>query len=634
MQQIKIWTAALWVMITTLLQMLFPSSVAASSVLSGLEIVSGDRGTILCIKSEKILDCTTSISSRMVVNVALLDCIYGLQNFSYTKFEKKSPVISLIASEKKNRAVVELQITLREPINEQPVQKRKNSDIYILLSKKPVDPFTWKAPTAFENERSRLALSEKIGKMEIQPHTIPSTAIVNKNEDGVLPVLTDITMVYREQICRINFQFNSAVNGTILRNRDLIVCSFNGVKNGLEKSVFEIHPRSVYKKIIISEKKGAANLLIAEIVVDTMEYMDKINVIFEDSLHFTVMAINKSSYNAFWSAHSGNTWEHELTYVKPYEIDLKKMGERAEKDVALNLSNSPIFRVGDFFSKSPIEETVRGGVSASTTESPVEAAPDTKPVASGNESKIYQKATSQMEPEKKDSVLIIADDVNVRQQPSVSAVAISRAMKGMYAQRLETSNGWTRITLNGSTGWINSKFIDEPLRLADSDQPEMNATSQVSKLPESQVRVEQMPLLQAIPNDSIAIQKVSQQIKSNEIFRDEQGDTEHVIRYHQKGRDPFKPLYRDSLLLKGNASIDQLQLVGVLIDGNEKVALLENKTSKNQAVTLRENDAVENGKVLKVFPDRIVFLLTEFGISRSFTLRLKGINTDEEARVR
>ncbi len=108
----------------------------------------------------------------------------------------------------------------------------------------------------------------------------------------------------------------------------------------------------------------------------------------------------------------------------------------------------------------------------------------------------------------------------------------------------------------------------------------------------------------------------------------------NVIRYTQKGRDPFIPLLRDSLLQRGKASIEQLSLVGVLIDGREKVALFEDRGRKNFAVTLRESDAVENGKLLKIFPDRVVFLLTEFGISRSFTLHLKNSDTDQEARAR
>jgi hypothetical protein len=625
--------AALRMMIALLLVMVLPSVVTAASVLSEMEIVSGERGTILYLKSNNEIDCTTSNSSSTTINVLLTGCIYGLQDFSYTKFDKKSPLISLVASEKKNGATVQLKITMKDPVDEKPAVKKKNTDIYILLSKKPGNSFTWKAQTAFENN-NKPVITEKTELPGPRPDAASSKGMVIKNEERSVVLLTDISMVYREQVCRINFQFNSFVNGTIVRNRDSVVCTFKGVKSGLEKSVFEIHPRAAYKKIILSEKKGDENILIAKIVVDTSEYMGRTNIVFEDSLHFTVMAINKSSYNAYWSAHSGSTWEHELTYVRPYEIDLKKMGERAEKDVALNLSNGPVFRVGEFFSEPPVVETVQNEISATNAvEKNVEASPEIDSNIPKNESVSEASVASQMQPEAYDTVLIVADDVNIRKQPSVSSAAISKVMKGTYAQRISSNNGWTRISVNGMSGWISSKFVNEPSQLAIAAQEKLSSEvlSQDAKVEEN---IDLKPELHTLSNDSIAIQKVSQQIGEEEIFRDEKSEPDNVIRYHQKGRDPFEPLFRDSLIQRGKASIDQLQLVGVLIDGNDKVALLEDKSTKKQAFTLRENDAVENGKVLKVFPDKVVFLLTEFGISRSFTLRLKGINTDEEARFR
>jgi hypothetical protein len=629
----KKWHLAITMMFAMVFIMILSFEVTAASVLSGMEIVSGERGTILFLKSDNELECKITNSTATTITISLPGCIYGLQDFSYSKFDKKSQVTSLVASEKKNSAIVQLKITLKDPVDEKPVLKRKNSDIYVLLSKNPGFPLNWKAPTAFE-KNSRPAVTQKTEPQDVKSNVIsPNSVVVNKNEDRKITLLTDITMVYREQICRINFQFDSFVQGNIVRNRDSVVCSFKGVKSGLEKSIFEIHPRSVYKKIIITEKKGSENVLIAKIVVDTSEYIDRTSIVFEDSLHFTVMTINKSSYNAFWSAHSGSTWEYELTYVKPYEIDLKKMGERAEKDVALNFSNGPVFRVGEFFSEPPVVESVKNEITSDSPAVLPATAPDGANNLSKGESVAESVMASEMELDKGDSVLINADDVNVRQKPSVASVAITKVMKGMYAQRISSNNGWTKITVKGVSGWISSKFIEEPSPLEIVNREAISAEVQTSDTKIGR-GMELNPAVQSLSNDSIAIQKVSQQIGGEEIVSEEKSDADQVIRYHQKGRDPFEPICKDSLMQRGKASIDQLQLVGVLIDGNDKVALFEDKTSKKQAFTLRENDAVENGKVLKVFPDRVVFLLTEFGISHSFTLRMKTMNTDEEARVR
>ncbi len=634
MRHMKNWYIALRMMIALFLVTALPSGVTASSVLSGMEIVSGDRGTILFLKSDNQIDCKTSNSST-TVTVILPGCIYGLQDFSYTKFDKKSPVTSLVASEKKDGAIVQLKISMKDPIDGKPVLKRKNNDIYILLSKKPGYSFNWKAPAAFEKNNNRSTTTDKTEQKAVEPDVISSKSNIKKNVEKPGVLLTDISMVYREQVCRINFRFNTFVKGSIVRNRDSIVCSFKNVKSGLEKSIYEIHPRSAYKKIIISEKKGNENALIAKIVVNAPEFVGQTSIIFEDSLHLTVMTISKSSYNAFWSAHTGSDWEHELTYVKPYEIDLKKMGERAEKDVALNLSNGPVFRVGEFFSEPHAAETIQKDIPvASVAENSSEkTTPELDNNISENKKLSEASVASKTNPEANDTVLITGNEVNVRLRPSVTSVAITKVMKGMYAQRITSNNGWTRISVNGTTGWISSKFINEPSQLAIADRESVAAEVQTSGI-KIEENVELRSQQRDLSYDSIAIRKVSQQIGEEEIFRDEKSGADLVIRYHQKGRDPFKPLYKDSLLQRGKASIDQLQLVGVLIDGSDKVALFEDKSSKNQAFTLRENDAVENGKVLKVFQDRVVFLLTEFGISRSFTLRLKGINTDEEARFR
>jgi uncharacterized protein YgiM (DUF1202 family) len=362
-------------------------------------------------------------------------------------------------------------------------------------------------------------------------------------------------------------------------------------------------------------------------------------MVYGDSSLFTIMALNgKSSYNAFWSAQVGIEWEHELPFVAPYEIDLQKMGERAEKDVAVNLTNGPVFRVGEFFSEASTNETKPKDDGRELTARDTLDTTSVKPQVSEINQTIVDKAPeAEMNSVHDDSVMITADDVNIRQQPSVKSIAIAKGMKGMVAIRKESRESWTNITLNGgATGWINSKFIEKPITIMEEKPLVPNQTVLAEEV-SGQRGDRQLELnseLYKMSNDSIAIQKVSQQIADDIIFRDEQDGIGKVVRYNQQGRDPFKPLYRDSLARTGKAPIDQLFLVGVLIDGNEKVALLEDKRNKKCAFTLRESDAVENGKVLKIFSDRVVFLLTEFGISRSFTLHFKNQNTDQEARVR
>jgi hypothetical protein len=94
-----------------------------------------------------------------------------------------------------------------------------------------------------------------------------------------------------------------------------------------------------------------------------------------------------------------------------------------------------------------------------------------------------------------------------------------------------------------------------------------------------------------------------------------------LVRYKVFGRDPFVPLVRDT---SGTdlPRVENLRLVGVLEDAQERIALLEDFKNGNRAFALRTNDPVEFGKVLRVHRDKVVFLIRDFDVSRSYTLSL------------
>ena len=93
------------------------------------------------------------------------------------------------------------------------------------------------------------------------------------------------------------------------------------------------------------------------------------------------------------------------------------------------------------------------------------------------------------------------------------------------------------------------------------------------------------------------------------------------------------PLEPDSLSDNGRPFVENLNLVGVLLDNKDKIALAEDIKNGRRAFALRENDPVEHGKLLKIYRDRAVFLITEYGISRSYTIRLAG-SKEREVGIR
>ncbi len=112
------------------------------------------------------------------------------------------------------------------------------------------------------------------------------------------------------------------------------------------------------------------------------------------------------------------------------------------------------------------------------------------------------------------------------------------------------------------------------------------------------------------------------------------GSYKNVIRYHRKGRDPFLPYISSVESDLGLPFVENLRLVGILYDNRDRIGLLEDKKNNNRPFTLREEDRVEKGKVLKIYRDRVVFLITEYGISRSVILRLTDTSSHQEVGIR
>ena len=85
-------------------------------------------------------------------------------------------------------------------------------------------------------------------------------------------------------------------------------------------------------------------------------------------------------------------------------------------------------------------------------------------------------------------------------------------------------------------------------------------------------------------------------------------------------RDPFIPLEQGGA--DEGIDIDRMKLVGIVKENDEPLAVLENYRDANISYTVRQGDPVHNGRVSRITPESVSFDLTEFGISRSFTLKL------------
>lgn len=103
-------------------------------------------------------------------------------------------------------------------------------------------------------------------------------------------------------------------------------------------------------------------------------------------------------------------------------------------------------------------------------------------------------------------------------------------------------------------------------------------------------------------------------------LQDPQSDEIYFYRSRGK-RDPFEPLIaeeneEDSLLSIGNA-----ELVGIISEGENKVALV--KDAKGKGFILKKGDRIKGGSVLDITKSSVVFLLTDYGFKRKVILKIK-----------
>jgi len=109
---------------------------------------------------------------------------------------------------------------------------------------------------------------------------------------------------------------------------------------------------------------------------------------------------------------------------------------------------------------------------------------------------------------------------------------------------------------------------------------------------------------------------------AEDVAKQEELDKKNRVVYNTFGiRDPFIPLQPDDV--EGGLNIDQMRVVGIIYSPTRPMAVLEHVSQGGLSVALREGDAIQSGRVLKILRDQVVFVLEEFGVTRQFTLKLQ-----------
>lgn len=128
------------------------------------------------------------------------------------------------------------------------------------------------------------------------------------------------------------------------------------------------------------------------------------------------------------------------------------------------------------------------------------------------------------------------------------------------------------------------------------------------------------PKLSMAENPELA-DKLAQEKKAAEDEKMRVEPVENRVAYNSYGRrDPFIPVEQGAS--ENGIDIDQMKVVGIIWQAQEPMAVLEHNREAGISFTVKQGDPVHNGRVSRITRDQVTFDISEYGISRSYSLKL------------
>ena len=414
--------------------------------------------------------------------------------------------------------------------------------------------------------------------------------------------LENIRLLRRDRVCELSFEFDRSAQYMVKRMGDSLVIIFLDAVSGIGKEKFELPGGTVYKEVNVRGKQKGNERLLGATVKLNPEFLDlTFNVVSSQPDVVSLITLQSGDQKAqLWTSGEGLLWEYDLLDAAEYDVDLKSIGERAKRDAEAQLAEGSIFNVNE--SNGKVKQ---------------------KPAAAQMQKSEPVKAP----PVSHEPLIVIADKVNYRSGMSAGSEVLGRLSLGEVVEYVNEEKGWIQFRRDGKNAWVSGRFVSDSSRVTQLQWNKIRSASiarDVAQVPEP----ENTALFEQEP-DLPDAESVADSVSSTHV-----SGVSNVIRYTAFGRDPFMQLMPDSLSKNGRPFVENLKLVGILFDKLDKIALTEDMKNGKRPFALRENDPVEHGKVLKIYRDRVVFLITEYGISRSYTMRLTGTSQEQEVGIR
>jgi len=611
---------------------LFAAS-ASIPVISDLKLIGSDRGLALAITADLPFDAKFAKTSPTTVRIQIANSVYGLNTFSFSNFRDAFPVSKVTIAELKNNTI-QIDLTISGTIDIAIETQKKNNQYMALLSRTACPQFRW---SAAESDKKDDAL-QQLEPIEPSKAAVPVTKTepvmsqtqqktVTGNVYEKAPVLTNdptntssearlvnITVIQRNNVCALSFELDRDAQSTVKRVKDTIYLEIEKTKIALRSNSVDVPKGIPYSAIRVKEKTVNSKAILQVAIVMDRKISDlKNGVMLKKEKTITFISGSRTSDKLTqWSTQHGIVLEQSLYNLPSYGVDLKTLEKRALTDAGATVATKGnTFAIQD----TPVAE-----------EKPLTSA---TPVASESGINLTQSY--------KVPLIVINDNVNIRANASGSATITGKLRIGEKVEQVARKGQWYQVRSGAGTGWIYDRNVVDSMELTDEQQraiaaalqkieraqnPEIPVVNEIPKVVENAVATG----VKATPAGPVATLEIAEKKQDSSLV-----DTvRNHVRYVRSGRDPFLPLIVDTTDDSQGANVEHLRLVGILIDNAEQIALLEDLKNDRKPFALRENDRVNRGKVLKIYKDKVVFLLTEFGISRSYTIRL-ATNQEQEA---
>lgn len=189
---------------------------------------------------------------------------------------------------------------------------------------------------------------------------------------------------------------------------------------------------------------------------------------------------------------------------------------------------------------------------------------------------------------------------------------------GKLVERIQIKSEWVQVRAkSGLVGYVlrNKLVYEDELTPAQSEQIGRNFAKQPQARYDLAIKIDAEKSGLAVDPSK----KVFANTDSAQTILNEDAGQKHFSYSSFGRRDPFVPVKLPEV---EGISIDDVHLVGIIWSAKDPIAIFEDAKVPERSYSLRQGDAVMNGMVQKITQEGVVFSLTEFGVTRQFSMTL------------